>query len=100
MFYSPVVIPLPVCPPTVPHPIPPPPSPRGCPLPTTPGFPIPWDLKSFNSLEYILSLRSYRQSFAAYVSGDLYQLVCTAWLVGQCLKDLGVPGRLRHLVFL
>jgi hypothetical protein len=87
-FYSPVIAPLPVPPPTVPHPIPPlthvskKMSRSSSPKPQ-PDLPTPWVLKHWEQT---------RQSSAVYVLGTSDQLVHAACLVPQWLRDLRGPG--------
>ena len=53
-------------------------------------LPTPWGLKSLLGVRCIFSQGG--QTSALYVPGPLYQLVYAAWLMAQCLKDLGGPG--------
>jgi hypothetical protein len=58
------------------------------PTPTSPDLPTPWGLKSLRG--------QTRQCSLLYMC---HSLVYAAWLVAQCLRDLGDPGQLRLLVF-
>lgn len=90
-FYSPVITPLPVCPPTVSHPMPPSPPPlsqRQCPPP--PARPprsmepqVSWGLRLLFS-----HWGQTRQFSGVYVSGVSDQFLYTTWLVAKCLRDL------------
>ena len=80
-FYTPIIIPLPVCLLTAPHPIPPPWSPRGCPH----HSPLPHQTTSSLPRAYRVGCifsdwGQNRQSLLYMCRGLMY----AAWLVAQC----------------
>ena len=114
IFYSSDFILLPVHSPPVPHPTPlfSPSSPRGCPQSSNPSPPVqpsnPYSTRPPHSLgsqvSWVLGASPFTEArpgspLLYMCQGASYQLVYAAWLVTQCLRDLGGPGQLRLLIF-